>query len=787
MFLKLGQMLFTFLVLGSLILAAKTVGHVQIDTSLADLSPTNSAGFDSAARQQLSQNIQNRIILLVSGSDQDAVIDASDELRESLLRVRNGQDPWLNRIYFQVLDDSETIAEKLIENLRPYRFKLLTTQQRKALKTNANAEIVASAKRRLYELAGDGRLYSFKDDPLAWHSDFLLKLFESIETRTSANIDSSTHSVVSLSANQAIMNLRQQQKLLALLDAAAKTITDNYNVSIDRSGVFFFAIDAASKSKKDIGLITTGSGLGVILLLLLAFRSIRSFVLPVVSIALGVGIAFLTLHMVYGKVHVLTIVFGASLIGIVVDYSLHYFYHQASSKHAGSDSRVLHRALFLSLLTSLIGYSALGFSSLEALQKVALFSCVGLVVAWLSVISIGDLLARKPLTLDSYFLPRLERFCTHAIARLNTKVWLGLALLLIGTALWASVKLAIFSDDPRLFYTASKQLVASEGAVAKVANDFEPGRYLSVSGNSIEDVYARTETLFQAVDAHPQLQREDLVSIINWVPSPEHQNQDYAALAKLYANTEDDSLSQFYKDLSSPDALVTLRKQFSSASKTVLSPAGILVILGQSAPPIWFESNNQITNFVLIRKGVNHLALQDAAHASDTVNINTLADATLSLRQQRTDASKLLLLAYLLVAGLILLRYRSLYAGSMLLVPLASSAAVVIICLVLGISLNLFHVMALFLVLGFGMDYTIFVREFDDLRAITLQAILLSAMTSLLSFGLLALSSIPVAQAFGSTLLIGNCFNLIGVFVYSLIHSTGFDSNPQDEGYDHAQ
>ncbi|MFT7528784.1 MAG: putative exporter, partial [Arenicella sp.] len=195
----------------------------------------------------------------------------------------------------------------------------------------------------------------------------------------------------------------------------------------------------------------------------------------------------------------------------------------------------------------------------------------------------------------------------------------------------------------------------------------------------------------------------------------------------------------------------------------------------------------QITNFVLVRKGVDHQALQDVARTSDTVYVNTLADTTLSLRQQRTDASKLLLLAYLLVAGLIFLRYRSLCAGSMLLVPLVSSAAVVTICFLLGVWLNLFHVMALFLVLGFGMDYTIFVREFDEQRAVTLQAILLSAMTSLLSFGLLALSSIPVAQAFGSTLLIGNCFNLIGVFVYSLVHSPSSKHQHQNKGYEHAK
>ncbi|MBL4672270.1 MAG: hypothetical protein JKX81_08400 [Arenicella sp.] len=65
------------------------------------------------------------------------------------------------------------------------------------------------------------------------------------------------------------------------------------------------------------------------------------------------------------------------------------------------------------------------------------------------------------------------------------------------------------------------------------------------------------------------------------------------------------------------------------------------------------------------------------------------------------------------------------------------------------------------------MDYTIFAREITQRQSVTLQAILLSALTSLLSFGLLGLSSIPVVASFGITLLIGNLFNLLGVFVYA--------------------
>ena len=73
-----------------------------------------------------------------------------------------------------------------------------------------------------------------------------------------------------------------------------------------------------------------------------------------------------------------------------------------------------------------------------------------------------------------------------------------------------------------------------------------------------------------------------------------------------------------------------------------------------------------------------------------------------------------------------------------------------------GQSLQLFHVLALMLLLGVGVDYGIFFQEHPGGRdPIAWLAVVLSALSTLLSFGLLSLSKTPALQAFGSTILIG--------------------------------
>jgi len=58
-------------------------------------------------------------------------------------------------------------------------------------------------------------------------------------------------------------------------------------------------------------------------------------------------------------------------------------------------------------------------------------------------------------------------------------------------------------------------------------------------------------------------------------------------------------------------------------------------------------------------------------------------------------------------------------------------------------------------VLGIGIDYAIFLREGRSSPLSSLIAVLVSAATALLSFGLLAFSGTPFIHSFGLTLAIG--------------------------------
>jgi predicted exporter len=75
------------------------------------------------------------------------------------------------------------------------------------------------------------------------------------------------------------------------------------------------------------------------------------------------------------------------------------------------------------------------------------------------------------------------------------------------------------------------------------------------------------------------------------------------------------------------------------------------------------------------------------------------------------------------------------------------------------VPLNLFNWLALMLVLGVGANYAVFLREGclradADLGAVW-TGVLLSAATTLLSFGMLGMSAMPALKSFGATLALG--------------------------------
>jgi predicted exporter len=149
-------------------------------------------------------------------------------------------------------------------------------------------------------------------------------------------------------------------------------------------------------------------------------------------------------------------------------------------------------------------------------------------------------------------------------------------------------------------------------------------------------------------------------------------------------------------------------------------------------------------------------ALAAAAHDLPGVTFVDKAGSVSALfGEYRRLTALTLALAFPLVGIGLAMRYGLRGALAVLVPPLFGVAAALAATAYAGMSVSLFSVLALILVLGIGVDYAVFLREGGARLDAALLGVVLAAITTLLSFGLLAMSSTPALQSFGFTLAVG--------------------------------
>lgn len=731
---------------------------LQIDTNLRSLSPSFSlsAPVNSALNKMSSEAAQKFILVLVH-ADEEVLADASDRLRELI-------ESDSNSIRYV---DQTALIDAYVAQLKQHPFHLLGPQAQAVLAQQDAAPILRLAETNLYGSGGMLRLLPLAQDPLGFANEYAVGLLDRLALNSGDDVQQVMRgdqpvyiAAHTLQIGRDALEMNQQdQALISINQFSAKLKADYPDVDIVRSGILFFAADAAQSARADVETISTGSIIGVLLLILWVFRGPRALLLPVLSIGTGLAFAFSLCHFWFGSIHVLTLVFGSSLIGVVVDYALHFYYFHAH--HPQSENRLpLYRALFLSLLTSVIGFSALAWSGLAALQQVAIFAVLGLIYAWLMVIAVGHYLTKGVKVYDSS-LQKMVRGLLHLFGNIPSRWILPVVVLLLAAGFFIKGFDLPVSDSPRSFFAANPLLIEQEKQVSEWVASHEPASFILVQGTNAQQVYDRID----AVQAVMGEQGKQFLGVQQFFPSPAQQRRNYQLNQPLYA---DKGLAQQFiqaHDFSEIPA-ASLSLAYAQQKDNLLNPADFFERDELALPPLWVENEDQLNAFLLIPKGLDTNLI---AANIDTIDgarfFSAMQDSEHSMKLLRQSAMELLLLALVLMALLLLTRYNWKKMLQLIAIPVFAVSASFMVLALLNIPLTLFHVMALFLVVGLGMDYVIFIAEMSDNTIETLSAVAISSTTNLLSFGLLGLSILPAVSAFGIALFIGSSLNLLGALV----------------------
>ncbi len=198
--------------------------------------------------------------------------------------------------------------------------------------------------------------------------------------------------------------LQDNSQFLAQIQQLKSQVTATGN-QILMTGSALFSSYAKQQAQKEM---TVMSILGISLtlaLLLFVFRTWRVFYL-FIPIGIGLICGMTSVILYFGQIHVLTIVIGTSLVGVLIDFPLHWLVSTCGKPQTASPvvMKQLQKTFFISLLVTLIGYGLLAFTHLPILQQTALFSAAALICVMLATWLF------MPILFKGYKLQKIFRF-----------------------------------------------------------------------------------------------------------------------------------------------------------------------------------------------------------------------------------------------------------------------------------------------------------------------------------------------------------------------------------------
>ncbi|MEZ8825433.1 MMPL family transporter [Vibrio amylolyticus] len=772
--------LLVFLCIGLLVKQWGISSSAPIETNILKLLPTDEQNpLAEQAYSKIADNMSNQVVFVLSNqalpskqsdktgqsTNKDTLFSAAEQF-EHQLRQSNAFKSVTAKV------DAST-QQQWAEYYYQHRFNQLTDEQKLRLENHPEQQ-VQSVVQAIYNPFSGVTGQELSSDPFLLFREYLQHVSASSSRFALDNnylvtdYQDSPQLLITAELNDSPYSDKAQQ-IVPQLKQWQQELQQQYQVNINHTGVLFYADFGTRSAKSEISTIGVFSLLGVVLLITLIFRSTAPLLLALLSISVGLLVALAITTLIFGQIHLFSLVFGASLIGVSIDYAFHYLTDRlAAGRHWNSIRALKHLFMVITfgLLTSLIGYLGLLIAPFPGLQQLALFSAIGLTAAYATVIAWYPILAHSPS--NERPLPGRQLWSNWLDMWDKPSFRFGLPITIVVISGLAMTQVE-YNDDIHQLQAMPADLKQQEEVIARVTGIESSQQILLLSAGNDESLLIELERLDNTLSSW---QEQGLISnyqgLNQYVSSQQKQLESFTLIQSLYrvqgqalaSNLQLENapvLSQSFKPYSLSEYL----------EHPVSAPTRFLYLdkIGQGQGdgrnhqqvPInpQVRTNHHVHSLVLL-KGVSEsldLALFASNH-EQLIYLNKVEQISTLFASYRIKIMELLGIAILLITSLLSLRYGAKQSIKILIPSLIACVAGLAVTVIFGSTLNLFNLLALILIIGIGIDYTLFFSEHNQSHS-TLLAITLSALTTLLSFGLLALSNTHAIHSFGITVLAG--------------------------------
>jgi predicted exporter len=537
-----------------------------------------------------------------------------------------------------------------------------------------------------------------------------------------------------------------QAPAFAAIEQAAAALRPEFpGLTVAYTGVNRFAAASRARIEREV---TWLNALSLAAVLAVAFTFIRGVhrglhLVPVVLLSM-LG-AWVCATLVFDRLHILVFAVGSLLTGVAIDYGF-YLYMQPPARpdeEYWEKVRRLAKPLLASCLTTVAGFALLLFSELPFIRQLGLFVGAGLVCA-LAVAIVYFSTVRNPFLAARVF---------HAGSALPAGLRRGIRRLLVVIWIVALPGLArlTWKDDIRELDIPSPEVNREDARISALFGEHSGRTVYLTYGGSVAEARASLEK-FETWLHSAGGGRTQTVGLGAVVPLADdharavrflHEQVEFPRLlreALVAGGFDEEAFAPFFE---------AYDRQAAKAKDSDLD-AALAAVQAKLTGPVGFllHTGSPLNWFVTIASNAPAAAPPAATHTMSASQLQTLNRI---FGRYRQSALWLSLTGLAIVGAGVFLSYGLRDGARIFAIPCGACLGLFGLFGWFGLPLNLFHLLGAFLGVCLTHNYSIFTATSAYRHEPPPVSVRMSALTAAASFGVLALSGIPVVRALGST------------------------------------
>ena len=762
---------------------------ITIDTDITRFLPLNDRVISDAGYIFRNHPIQDRLVIDMStpGKDPDLLVQAAEQVEQ---RLRE------SGLFKQVgTKDMQEILPDLLAHIAENLPTLFTEHDlQKEIKPLLESRIIKKSVQDSFEkltsLDGLGQARLIATDPLGL-KDLVLRRLAFLAPGQDMDIyrgklftRDRTHLLVIANPISPGTDTAFARQITDLMGSIAqelkyKTSENDIPVMLTPMGAYRVALDNELIVKKDVRnaiLITT---IGIAALLFLAFQRPILGLFAFLPAFAGTVAAFFVFSLLHSSVSLMALGFGGAVISITVDHGIAFllFLDRPFETRGKDAAREIRAVGLLAALTTIGAFGALSFSGFPVFEQIGQFTALGIAFSFIFVHTLMPKIfpfmpaaASKKLPLQTM----VNRFCAT-----GKKGFFVYAVFVSVLFFFARPELNVSLDAMN---TVSRDTRAAEKLFAEVWGDRLLNRvYLLSEGETIDDLQNAGDRLLEMLGEDQDSGfLSDVFAPSLIFPGQERRRKNLNAWRNFWTSRRTAALASELQSAAidsgfKPDAFQGFIKTLSPLSAEAVQkeiPVSYLELLGISKHPeksLWFQ-NSSLTPGKSYEAEVFFNKYKSEGKIFDSSFFSKRLGSLLF-----SSFLKMLVWVGICILFLLLLFFLDWKLALVSLLPVLFALTSTLGTLrLLGHPLDIPGVMLSIVVIGMGIDYSLFlVRSFQRYRSVSdssaeivRMTVFMASASTIIGFGALCFAEHSLLRSAGLTSLLGILYCLIGAFLF---------------------